>query len=147
VISHHPNEIHPDDRAAGVIMRDAFTVAPLPLVKTELPAHSISDMYYYGDIHRFTELPRSIIYIDIEETIDLKIKAMAEHKSQAEWLREHKGYDAGFLDPGEEIRAQARALGFRCGVRYVEAFVPLRPKALPFFPVRWEQILHPEAQK
>jgi len=134
MISHHPNEIHPDDRAAGVITRDAFTICALPLVKTKLPAHSVSDLYMYGDIHRFTELPQSIIYVDIEDTIDLKVKALAEHKSQVEWLREHKGYDAGFLDPLEEVRAQARALGYRCGVRYAEAFVPLKPKALPFFP-------------
>lgn len=134
IISHHTNEIHPDDRAAGMIMRDAFTICALPLIKTKLPAHSVSDLYMYGDIHRFTELPSSVIYIDIEDTIDLKIKALAEHKSQLEWLLEHKGYDAGFIDPMEEVRAQARALGYRCGVRYAEAFVPLKPKALPFFP-------------
>ncbi|MEM2111770.1 MAG: PIG-L family deacetylase [Candidatus Bathyarchaeia archaeon] len=134
IISHHTNEIHPDDRAAGLIMRDVFTVVALPLVKTKHPAHSVSDLYMYGDIHRFTELPTSLIFIDIEDTIDLKIKALAEHKSQMDWLTEHKGYDAGMLDPVEEIKAQARALGYRCGIRYAEAFVPLKPKALDFFP-------------
>ena len=136
VISHHTNEIHPDDRSAGVIMRDVFTVVALPLVKTKNPAHSVTDLYMYGDIHRFTELPTSVIYIDIEDTINIKLRALAEHKSQMDWMHEHTGYDAGMFDAEEEIRAQARALGYRCGVKYAEAFVPLKPKVLDFFPFR-----------
>jgi len=134
VITHHTNEICPMDRVVGQISADAYTLCALPLLKTRYPEYSVADVYMYGDIHRFTELPTSVIYIDITDTIDLKVKALAEHKSQLEWLKEHKGYDAGFLDPEEETRAQARALGYRCGTRYAEAFVPLRPKALQWFP-------------
>jgi LmbE family N-acetylglucosaminyl deacetylase len=140
MLGQHSLEVCPMDRAVGQIMCDAFTLCALPNLKTKHPWHSVTDVWMFGDIHRYTELTpwgiQHLVYIDVTDTIDIKIKAFLAHKSQVQWALEHKGYDAGMGigGPGEEIRAQARALGYLCGRRYAEAFVPLRPKGMDWFP-------------
>lgn len=56
-------------------------------------------------------------YVDISDVIDVKMEALACHKSQVDWMREHDGID--FLD---FVRCCSKVRGFQCGVQYAEGF-------------------------
>ncbi len=56
-------------------------------------------------------------YVDISDTIDLKLQALACHKSQIEWMRIHDGID--FLD---FVRTCSKVRGYQCGAEYAEGF-------------------------
>ena len=58
-------------------------------------------------------------YVDISDTIELKLQALACHKSQIDWMREHDGID--FLD---FVRTCSRVRGYQCGAAYAEGFRP-----------------------
>ncbi|WP_406661229.1 PIG-L deacetylase family protein [Methanolobus sp. ZRKC3] len=62
---------------------------------------------------------RNQYYVDITETIDLKMEALAEHKSQVGKYGEH------FL---EAVRARARHRGYEINGRYAECFEVIRLK-------------------
>ena len=58
-------------------------------------------------------------YVDISDTIELKLEALACHKSQIEWMRDHDHID--FLD---FVRTCSKVRGYQCGVDYAEGFRP-----------------------
>jgi LmbE family N-acetylglucosaminyl deacetylase len=101
---------HPDHRAAGGAALDAvFPAAGMPALFKELEdegleAHETRKVYITG-------WQQADHYVDITETIDLKIAALREHKSQM-----------GDWDPEERIRnwAAQRAKGIEA--QYVETF-------------------------
>jgi LmbE family N-acetylglucosaminyl deacetylase len=57
------------------------------------------------------------VYIDITDTIDIKINSMKEHKSQ------HEKYGEDWV---EAIRGRARMRGFESNYKYAEVFEALR---------------------
>ena len=58
-------------------------------------------------------------YVDISDTIELKLEAMACHKSQIDWMRDHDHID--FLDL---VRTCSKVRGYQSGVAYAEGFRP-----------------------
>ncbi len=58
-------------------------------------------------------------YVDISDTIDIKLEALACHKSQIDWMRDHDHID--FLD---FVRTCSRVRGYQSGVDYAEGFRP-----------------------
>ena len=56
-------------------------------------------------------------YVDISDTIDLKLEALACHKSQIDWMLEHDNID--FLDM---VKTCSRVRGYQCGADYAEGF-------------------------
>ncbi|NLD59366.1 MAG: PIG-L family deacetylase [Clostridiales bacterium] len=56
-------------------------------------------------------------YVDISEEMELKLEALACHRSQIEWMREHDGID--FLD---FVRTCSKVRGYQCGTKYAEGF-------------------------
>lgn len=68
---------HPDHRAVAVATMDAIApVASMPLMYPELgEAHAVAEVWIQWTDNADT-------WVDISETIDLKTKALAEHKSQ-----------------------------------------------------------------
>ena len=57
------------------------------------------------------------VYIDVTDTIEIKIESMKEHKSQ------HKKYGEDWV---EAIKGRARMRGFECNYKYAEVFEALR---------------------
>jgi LmbE family N-acetylglucosaminyl deacetylase len=114
VLSHHPFDYHPDHLATGQLVFDASYLASVPHFKTEEPACAVAPTLYYLDSAVSGGLgePR---YVDIGETIELKMESLAQHRSQVEWLNEHDGGDVL-----ARWRDRARAHGIACGVRYAE---------------------------
>lgn len=101
---------HPDHRAAATAAIDAtFPAAEMPLLYPELEAdglrpHKVNYVYISN--------PReATYYVDISETIDAKIEALRQHRSQL----------AGW-DPDEPIRTWAANVGKKVGFKYAEGF-------------------------
>jgi LmbE family N-acetylglucosaminyl deacetylase len=99
---------HADHRAAGelalcAVMPDAPTRPQFPeLLDEGLEPFEIPNLWLSGD-----EPDR---FIDITDTIDIKLKALAQHRSQHD------------EDATPWVRLRAKEMGKRVGVEYAEAF-------------------------
>lgn len=104
---------HPDHRAAGDATLDAvYPSARDPLVFPELRAegfepHKVKEVYVGG-----SNTPD--VWIDVEDTIDLKVEALLAHESQISPERRE-----GFRDL---IRERAGVLGAPQGLKYAESY-------------------------
>jgi LmbE family N-acetylglucosaminyl deacetylase len=103
---------HPDHRAAGQAALDAVAPgAAMPNVFADLrdeglEPHAVREVYVSGGQDGAT-------FIDISDTIELKLEALRQHASQF----------PGGWDPGEMVREWAAETGKRAGVPYAEAFL------------------------
>jgi LmbE family N-acetylglucosaminyl deacetylase len=134
-----PYDPHPDHRAVAWAASDALSFSQLPLMHPEhlkqgLQPHFVTEKYFYSE-----HLPSTNRVVDISATMDVKLQALAEHKSQVTFLVEGvmrqarlAGLDidailgsmAGEPKAAMEwaLRSQAAAVGARIGVAYGEAF-------------------------
>jgi len=102
---------HPDHRAVGQAALDAIApAAAMPLVFPELREEGLEP-------HQVREVliasgPEPDTWIDISDTIDLKIEALRQHASQFpdRW------------DPGEMVRGWAAENGEQAGIPYAEVY-------------------------
>lgn len=102
---------HPDHRAVGMAAVDA--IYPTARDRLQFPEHlraglephRVLEVYLFG-----TEHPNH--WVEISETIDLKIAALLQHKSQV----------GGQRTLAERIRERARLAGEAQGMAYAEAF-------------------------
>lgn len=154
-----PYEPHPDHRAVAWAASDALHYAHLPLVHPEhlsmgLQPHFVAEKYFYGDFPPGTPLqPHSSksgiekrgfchIVVNISSTVEVKMAALAEHKSQMTFLVEEVLRQAAMLGPAGPdlmqqmiqaagdpskamawfLKAQAAETGGQIGVSYGEAF-------------------------
>lgn len=109
---------HPDHRAAATAALDAvFPAAEMTLLYPDLAAeglvgHKVSYVFVtFGE--------RANYYVDITDTIDLKIEALSRHSSQlGEW------------DPAPMIREWAAETGKKVGFAYAEAFYRITLKTV-----------------
>jgi LmbE family N-acetylglucosaminyl deacetylase len=119
VLTHSPDDRHPDHRNAHHNAIDAFYLASLPLLDLGHPYHDVRQILLFGG--REPDL-----YVDISQVMEIKIRAAAKHKSQFEsWLVQHNaGVDRKYSmrDAYEFIRRRSEVWGFQCGVEYAEAF-------------------------
>ncbi len=101
---------HPDHRAAAQAALDAvFPAAEMPLLYPDLDAegllpHKVNYVYV-----SFGQNPNT--YVDISQTIDLKMEALRQHKSQL-----------GDWDPEERLKKWSSETGKKVGFAYAEAF-------------------------
>ena len=101
---------HPDHRATALAVFDAIYPAAgnpcyVPQPDAGLPAHKVLEVYFSG-----TRQPDT--YVDITETIELKIQALLSHRSQLTEPEEIAQY----------IRQFSSQRGEQIGCRYAEAF-------------------------
>jgi len=134
-----PDEVHPDHRAVAWAASDAISYASLPLVHPEhlaegLQPHFVLEKYFYA------ENPSGANKIvDVTDTMEKKLAALAEHKTQMTFLFEDVVRQArlaglnleamlgeAIQDPLTAIswalKAQAASIGQRTGVQFGEAF-------------------------
>jgi LmbE family N-acetylglucosaminyl deacetylase len=97
---------HPDHRAAAKAALDAAAPASeMPLLWPEAGApHRVSQMYVYGN-------DQANEWIDITETIDLKIAALKQHASQL-----------GDWDPTEMVKEWSAEVGKEQGLSHAESY-------------------------
>ena len=120
IFSHHPYDYHPDHLATGQLAFDASYLSSVPHFKTPHAATTAAPTLYYLNSAVTGGLgePR---YVDISETIEIKMESLAQHRSQLEWLDEHDGGDVL-----ARWREQSRMHGLACGVAYAERVLSRR---------------------
>ena len=106
VLTHRPEDYHPDHRALGETVRDASYMVTVPKVCPETP-HLRQDpvvAYVWDEFTRPTEL-RGDVVVDITEHVETIAKMLACHESQVfEWLPYNwRLEDPVPADPAERI--------------------------------------------
>ncbi|MBN1178044.1 MAG: PIG-L family deacetylase [Anaerolineae bacterium] len=102
---------HPDHRAAAQVALEAvFPAAELnllypDLLKEGLVGHKVNYVY-------ITSPQDANCYIDVADSIDLKVAALRQHVSQL-----------GDWDPESRIKERAAEIGRKVGFEYAEAFI------------------------
>lgn len=136
LLTQSPDTLHPDHNNTLQNVKDAYFLASLPLLDLGAPWHDVPLVLTFAD-NLFRRYP---VYVDIRDTIDIKIAAAGCHASQyGDWLAKGgASVDGGWDVPYEDaFRMEARVFGGHCGIEYAEAFDYLRqpaPQALPMLP-------------
>jgi LmbE family N-acetylglucosaminyl deacetylase len=88
VISHRPNDYHPDHRYTGVLVQDAAFMVGVPNIVADTPPLRKNPVFlYYQDNFQKPNPFSPDIVVDITSVIDQKIYALDAHTSQFyEWL-------------------------------------------------------------
>ena len=116
ILTHAPNDYHPDHRITGQIAWDIRVMTTVPNIKTDAPpCEKIPEVYYFDTIAGIDFVPTH--YVDISDTFEIKKKMLACHKSQAAWLQNQ--YENSYLD---FIEYTGRYRGLQCSTRYAECF-------------------------
>lgn len=116
-----PYEAHPDHRYTGLMVAEAFLFSGLPHVNPKDLRDGLTPHTARYIAFCFTHRPN--VYIDISDTLDIKLKAVCAHKSQ--------------FGDGNEIstilRWFAEIVGKTAGVRYAEAFKVMNGRSIHAF--------------
>jgi len=116
IITHGPNDYMPDHVSVSKLVFAASFHASVPHYgNQDLPPAKITPIFYMDTLAGVNHLPTE--YVDITDTIDLKLEMLECHVSQMKWMRDHD-----HIDFAEFVRSCARFRGLQCGVQYAEAF-------------------------
>jgi LmbE family N-acetylglucosaminyl deacetylase len=116
IITHAPDDYHPDHRVVSSLVFDCSFIASLPNVETSHPAHpAVPPIYYMDTIAGKGFHPSE--YVDISAAIEIKRQMLACHHSQLTWLKDHDN-----IDIMEFMDVVARTRGYQCNVPYAEGF-------------------------
>lgn len=116
IITHSPDDYMKDHIEVSKLAFDASFLCSIPHRYTDNPVYpKIAPVYYMDTLAGVNFHP--IDYVDISDTIEVKIKANNCHKTQIKWLYEHDKID--FLD---FVRTVSKFRGLQCGVPYAEGF-------------------------
>lgn len=105
VISHRPNDYHPDHRYTGVLVQDAAFMVGVPNIAADTPPLRKNPVFlYYQDNFQKPNPFSPDIVVDITSVIDQKIYALDAHTSQFyEWLP-WIGNETDVIPEGKEER-------------------------------------------
>jgi N-acetylglucosamine malate deacetylase 1 len=118
ILTHNPEDYHPDHRIVSRLMFDASFVSGLKNVRTESPFHpGVQPLYYFDTPSGANFHPTE--YVDITETFEIKREMLACHESQIKWLKDHDN-----VDMFQMMEGLIRTRGFQSGVMFAEAFRP-----------------------
>ena len=122
ILTHHPQDYHPDHRSVSRLVFAASFVAQLPNVHTGSPALEwIPALYYFDNFSGVNFIPTE--FVDITSTFDIKRRMLACHKSQMTWRTDvligEERQEESLL---EMIAVQSRFRGLQSGVAYAEGF-------------------------
>ena len=92
IITHAPNDYMPDHLAVSRLVFDATFAASVPHYKTAVPGKSaVTPLYYMDNLAGVNFIPTE--YVDVSDTIELKLEMLEYHESQMKWMRDHDGID------------------------------------------------------
>jgi LmbE family N-acetylglucosaminyl deacetylase len=118
IITHAPDDYHPDHRVVSSLVFDTSFIASLPNIETSQPAHPVVPPIFYMDTIAGKGF-HPTEYVDISTTLELKRQMLACHASQLTWLKDHDK-----IDVMEFMEVVAKTRGFQCNVPYAEGFQP-----------------------
>ena len=128
IVAPYGEDAHPDHVAASKLVDDARFWAKLS--RSDLagePFHP-PKVYYYFSIH-LRLLERASFVLDISETLEDKLKAVACYESQ------FRGKLETFPTPLDDLRGRARYWGWSIGKAYGEPFASREPIGVEDFDV------------
>ena len=96
VLTHRPNDYHPDHRAVGQCVQDASYLVKVPLIVPDVPALKRDPVVaYMPDLFTKPQRMQPEMILDIADQIDTIVAMLACHASQVfEWL----AYEQGLLE-------------------------------------------------
>jgi LmbE family N-acetylglucosaminyl deacetylase len=105
ILTHRPNDYHPDHRYSALLVQDAAYVVTVPGVVAFTPHLDANPVIcYMHDRFRKPYPFEPAVVVDIDAVLEAKLDALHQHTSQVyEWLP----YNAGYLEvvpAGEEER-------------------------------------------
>lgn len=147
ILTHRPNDYHPDHRYTSQLVCDAAYMVTVPPVVPEVPALRDNPVIAYLSDHFTRPYPFSpTVVVDIEPVLEKVVAMLDCHESQFyEWLPYNKFCDKPPRDPGErrmwldnlyrrriagladeyrELVVQTYGEQRGRDVRYIEAFEP-----------------------
>ena len=116
IITHSPTDYMRDHLEVSRLVFDASFCSSVPHYAAETPAYpEIVPIYYMDTLAGVDFMPTE--YVDITDTVELKLQALDCHESQIKWMLEHDKVD--FLD---FVRTVSKFRGYQCGAGYAEGF-------------------------
>lgn len=83
VLSHRPNDYHPDHRYTGVVVQDASFMVTVPFICPDVPPLKKNPLFlYYSDRFERPNAFRADLIVSIDDTIDKKVAALEVMESQ-----------------------------------------------------------------
>lgn len=118
IITHTTNDYASDHNEVVRLALDGSLLASIPMFRTELePTTAVPPLFHMDNVTGIGFEPTE--YVDITDTIELKLQMLAQHESQVQWLDEHHANQV--IDAS---RALARVRGLQAAVTYAEGFRP-----------------------
>ena len=122
ILTHYPHDYNPDHELTSKIINDIAVMIPIAKIETKAkPYDKIPIIAYFEPVKGLGFIPTE--YVDITETIDIKMAMCAEHKSQIAWMsanyKDAIGENKNFFDG---VYTQAKYRGMQCGVDFAEGF-------------------------
>ena len=118
VYTHFYRDYNPDHVAASEATIWGVFNASNPGYVTDRPCHRVTRTIYADTIFGLDFEPD--FWVDISDTIEIKLRALASHKSQMKFLASFPGQP--WTDVVENVRICAAYRGLQSGVKYAEAF-------------------------
>ncbi|QVL32743.1 PIG-L family deacetylase [Telmatocola sphagniphila] len=125
VLTHSPDDYHPDHEATSKIVRTATFAAPIPNYLhgrwIDPPLEHIPHLYYCDPVEGKDILGRPIVpgfWIEVTKVMDLKSQMLAAHASQRNWLIKHHGVDDYIISMKDWSAKQGKNVAFE----YAEGF-------------------------
>lgn len=118
IITHNPQDYMRDHMQTSELVFNASFAASIKHRRTKHDhLDSIPPIMYMDTLAGMGFIPTE--YVDISDTIELKLEALACHESQIRWMRDHDKID--FID---FVRTCSKYRGLQCGVAFAEGFRP-----------------------
>jgi len=116
IITHYTDDYMRDHQQASGLAFDASFGSSIPHTVGDVKAYEkIAPLYYMDTLAGIGFIPTE--YVDISDTVEIKLKALECHESQVKWMLDHDGID--FID---FVRTNSKYRGLQCGVPYAEGF-------------------------
>lgn len=116
IITHSMNDYMKDHVEVSRLVFDASFGSSVPHYDGRVPSYpAIVPIYYMDTLAGVNFLPSE--YVDVTDTVEIKLKALARHESQVKWMLEHDKID--FID---FVRTVSKFRGYQCGTGYAEGF-------------------------
>lgn len=132
IITNNSEDYMRDHEMASEIAVNASFLATLPHIRTESPSiDKIAPVYFMDTLAGIGFQPTE--YVDITDTIEIKLEALRQHESQIKWMMDHDD-----IDFPDMVRTCSKYRGYQCNAAYAEGFRPylgyLRPTTTRLLP-------------